>query len=80
MYSAGLRLADEDTTDEPVESIEEIRRRLDLTRDDLRPLLDGTARDYQAFPNYATHFRRFRLLWKLGLTGESLYWKYANGR
>jgi len=74
------RLEKEDAVEEPVEAIEELCRRLDLTRDDIKPLLEGTAVDCRQFKGYARLFSKLRwLFWvsyKLGFTSESLCQKY----
>lgn len=78
----GLRLLDEeDDKEEPVDSVEELCRRLGMSREELQPLLDGTALDFRHFKGYAHMFRRLSwLLWlshKLGFTPGGLYQKYS---
>jgi tRNA(Ile)-lysidine synthase TilS/MesJ len=73
-------LAREEITEEPRESVDAICERLGLTRDDLAPLLEGSAKDYTQFRSYASLFRAlsgvFWLTFKMGFTSESLYQKY----
>ena len=75
-----VELDREDCTTEPTESVDAVCDRLGLTREDIRPWLDGTARDFRAFKGYSRLFHRlsplFLLAAKLGLTSESLYQKY----
>ena len=71
----------QDHVEEPVESISEICRRLEIKREDLKYLLEGKALDYHHFKTYSKFLERFSwLFWityKLGFTTESLYRKYS---
>jgi len=71
---------EQDTVEEPVAAVDELCRRLDVTRDDLKPYLEGNTVDYRSFKNTVGMLRKlspaFWLMYKLGLTSESLYQKY----
>jgi N-acetyl sugar amidotransferase len=71
----------QEQTVEPVDSVNEVCRRLGVGREALKYLLDGKSLDYRHFKSYSRLIERFSwLLWitsKLGLTTESLYRKYS---
>ena len=70
----------QDPVEEPVAAVDEICRRLDITRDDLEPFLRGAVKDYRHFKGYTSLFHRFSwMFWlshKLGLISETPYLKY----
>ena len=74
------RLKEEDPVEEPVDSVDVLCKRLDLTRDDFKPFLDGSAKDYHHFKSYTSLFHRFSwVFWlahKLGFMSEDPYLKY----
>lgn len=74
----------QEQTLEPVDSVNEVCRRLGVVREELEYLLDGKSLDYRHFKSYSRLIEQFSwLLWitcKLGLTKESLYRKYSWNR
>jgi hypothetical protein len=74
------KLKQDDDVEEPAASVDQICKRLDITRTDIKPLLEGSARDYRSFKGYASLFRKFSWLfymsYRLGFTPKGLYQKY----
>ena len=74
------RSKSQDPVEEPSPAVDELCRRLDITRDDLKPFLRGAVKDYRYFKGYTSLFHRlswvFWLTYKLGFTSEVPYLKY----
>ncbi len=70
----------EDSFEEPVEAVDALCNRLNITREDLDSYLHGNTVDYRSFKNTAALLQKlsplFLLTAKLGLTTPSLYYKY----
>ena len=75
----GLVMA-HDPVEEPTAAVDELCRRLDITRDDIEPFLRGAVKDYRHFKGYTSFFHRcswiFWLGHKVGLISETPYLKY----
>lgn len=75
------KLREKEQVTEPVEYVNEVCQRLQISREEIRPYLEGQTLNYRHFKSYSQTIEKFapllRLPYKLGVIDEATYRKYS---